>query len=254
MVRHSSIGVLLACVVQFDMFPEELDVKIAFLHGNLEETIFMSQPEGYIKQGDEKKVCLLKKSLYGLKQSPRQWYLHFDEFMIKNGYLISAYNNCVYYKWLSVGIGIFLLLYVNDMLIASVDRTKISKLKEQLGSEFEMKGLGRARKILGMSIERNAVKGELRIENFTKEIFATSLSQIWNEGVKNCYDSHSPAFQTFSYAEEIQYMCIVPCSNVVGCLMYSMVCTRPNLAFAVSLISRFIANPVKYIGKLSNGC
>ena len=64
--------------------------------------------------------------------------------MLKNGYLRSAYDNCMYYKWLSGGIGIFLLLYVDDMLIASIDRTEICELKDQLSSEFEMKDLGRS--------------------------------------------------------------------------------------------------------------
>ena len=70
-VRHSSLRVLLACVVQFGMCLEKLDVKTTFLHGNLEKQIYMRQPEGYVKEGDEKKVCLLQKSLHGLKQSPR---------------------------------------------------------------------------------------------------------------------------------------------------------------------------------------
>ena len=76
-------------VVKFGMALEQLDVKTAFLHGNLEEQIYMSHPEGYVNKGSEKMVCLLKKSLYGLKQSPRQWYLKFDEFMVKNAYMRS---------------------------------------------------------------------------------------------------------------------------------------------------------------------
>ena len=71
-VRHSSIRGLLSMVVKFGMALEQLDVKTAFLHGNLEEQIYMSHPEGYVNKGSEKMVCLLKKSLYGLKQSPRQ--------------------------------------------------------------------------------------------------------------------------------------------------------------------------------------
>lgn len=72
-VRHTSIRVLLALVVQYGMYLEQLDVKTAFLHGNLDEEIFMCQPEGYIKKGTEGKIYLLKKSLYRLKQSLRQW-------------------------------------------------------------------------------------------------------------------------------------------------------------------------------------
>ena len=71
-VKNTSIRMLLAIVAQFDLEFEQMDVKTVFLHGELEENIYMKQPEGYIQKGKENKVCLLKKSLYGLKQSPRQ--------------------------------------------------------------------------------------------------------------------------------------------------------------------------------------
>ena len=77
MVRHTSIRVVLALVAHQDLELEQLDVKTAFLHRNLEEEIFMEQPEGFKKPGTENLVCRLKKSLYGLKQSPRQWYKRF---------------------------------------------------------------------------------------------------------------------------------------------------------------------------------
>ena len=83
-MKHSSISLLLAMVALFDLELEQLDVKTAFLHGELEETIYMHQPKGYVIQGKEDHVCLLNKSLYGLKQSPRQWYKCFDIFMLKS--------------------------------------------------------------------------------------------------------------------------------------------------------------------------
>ena len=105
----------MALSAYFDLELEQMDVKIAFLHGSLDEEIFMAQPEGFIERGSEDKVYLLKKSLYRLKQSPMQWYLKFDEFMISHGYCRSKFNNCVYYKFLSSGVGIYLLLYVDNM-------------------------------------------------------------------------------------------------------------------------------------------
>ena len=138
-----------------------MDVKTTFLHGNLEERILMAQSEGFIKKGDEGKVCLLKKSFYGLKQSPRQWYLRFDEFMLRNKNVRRNYDSCVYVKWVQKGLEVFLLLYVDNMLIASKDKKEIQKLKWQLGSEFEMKDLGQAKKILGMEIIRDREQGML---------------------------------------------------------------------------------------------
>ena len=81
MVKHVLIRLLLSVVVNFDLELEQLNVKTTFLHGILDEEIYMNQPEGFIEKGDESKVCLVKKLLYGLKQSPRQWNQWFDEFM-----------------------------------------------------------------------------------------------------------------------------------------------------------------------------
>ena len=121
----------------------------------------MHQPEGFEIHGKEDHVCLLKKSLYGLKQSPRQWYKHFDTFMVRNSYYRSAYDSCVYHKKHSNGSYVYLLLYVDDMLIAAKDMSEINRLKAQLNGEFEMKDLDTAKKILGMEIQRDRKAGKL---------------------------------------------------------------------------------------------
>ena len=105
----------------------------------------MHQPEGFKIQGKEDKVCLLKKSLYVLKQSPRQWYKLFDTFMIGHGYSKSGYDSCVYHRMLLDDSFVYLLLYVDDMLIATKNLIKINRLKTQLRGEFEMKDLSAAK-------------------------------------------------------------------------------------------------------------
>ncbi|CAM8923992.1 unnamed protein product [Rhodiola kirilowii] len=115
----------------------------------------MRQPEGFVVGDPENKVCLLKRSLYGLKQSPRLWYRRFDEFMINCGFKRSDFDWCIYSKHVQGESEIYLLLYVDDMLIASHDITAINKLKVQLSVNFEMKDFGGAKKILGMQIKRN---------------------------------------------------------------------------------------------------
>ena len=95
-----------------------MDVKTAFLHGDLEEVIYMAQPEGFVKTRKENLVCRLKKSLYGLKQSPRQWYKRFDSYMLKINFRRCLKDCCVYYHVFEDGMIILLLLYVDDMLIA----------------------------------------------------------------------------------------------------------------------------------------
>lgn len=97
-IRHTSIQVMLAFIAMFDLELEQLDVKTAFLHGDLEEEIFMTQPEGFAISKKENLVCHLNKSLYGLKQAPKQWYKRFDSFMIAQNYSRSNYDNYVYFK------------------------------------------------------------------------------------------------------------------------------------------------------------
>lgn len=97
-INHTSIRVLLALVAQRNLELDQLDVKTAFLHVHFEETVFIKQPEGYQEKRKEYLVCLLKRSLYGLKQSPRCWNNRFNEFIIKIGFNGSAFDSCFYYK------------------------------------------------------------------------------------------------------------------------------------------------------------
>ena len=120
----------------------------------------MDQPEGFIVPSKENYVCKLKKSLYGLKQSPRQWYKSFDSFMLLHDFKRSDYDSCVYIKLVD-GSHIYLLLYVDDMLISTKSREQITALKKLLNSEFDMKDLGAAKKILDMEITRDRNSGLL---------------------------------------------------------------------------------------------
>ncbi|KAG8501668.1 hypothetical protein CXB51_004714 [Gossypium anomalum] len=152
-VKHSSIRALLGIMAMNDLELEQLDVKTTFLHGKLEEDIYMQQPEGFTVSEKEDYVCLLKKSIYGLKQSPRQWYKRFDSFMTSHDFKRSSFNSCVYFKKNSDGSFVHLLLYVDDMLIAVKDKGEIRKVKAQLSEEFEIKDLGPVKKILDDEIE-----------------------------------------------------------------------------------------------------
>ncbi|GJR52308.1 retrotransposon protein, putative, ty1-copia subclass [Tanacetum coccineum] len=161
-VRHTSIRVILPLTACEDYELEQLNVKTAFLHGNLEETIYMRQPHGF-EEGTGNKVCLLKKSLYSLKQSPRQWYKRFDMYMISNGFSRNNYDNCVYFKEFAPAMYIYLLLYVDDILIACKSKSEIEYTKGLLRKGFDMKELGPARKILGMEIVRDRDSRTLKV-------------------------------------------------------------------------------------------
>ena len=160
-VKMSSIRVVLGLAANLNLEVEQLDVKTAFLHGDIDKKIYMEQLEGFKVKGKEHLVCKLKKSLYGLKQAPRQWYTKFDSFMEGHGYSKTSSDHCVYVKKFSDGDFIILLLYVDDMLIVGHDTKKIESLKKDLNRSFAMKDLGPAKKILGMSITRDRKNGKL---------------------------------------------------------------------------------------------
>ena len=120
----TTIKTILSVVVVEDLHLEHLNVKTTFLHGDLEEEIYMQQPQGYEVKGKEKLVCRLKKSWYGLKQAPRQWYLKFDKFMTEQVYDRCHSNHCVYFKRLDKGRYIILLLYVDGMIVAGYKCTQ----------------------------------------------------------------------------------------------------------------------------------
>ena len=97
--RISTIRLLLALAAIHNLVIHQMDVKTAFLNGDLDEEIYMKQPEGFVMPGHENKVCKLKKSLYGLKQAPKQWHRKFDDVVLSNGFSLNQADKCVYSKF-----------------------------------------------------------------------------------------------------------------------------------------------------------
>ncbi|KAH9723672.1 hypothetical protein KPL70_007193 [Citrus sinensis] len=238
---------ILALVAVHSMHLEQMDVKTAFLHGELEEQIVMSQPEGFEDQSSGDWVCLLKKSLYGFNQSPRQWYLRFDSFMMKLCFQRCNLDCCVYYKEIS-GDMVYLILYVDDMLIASKSMEHINFLKQQLKGEFEMKDLGPAKKILGMQLIRDWKSGTFFL---TQEEYIRKVLDKFDMTTAKPVQTPLPAHFRLSEQQcptadtDKSEMIKIPYASAVGCLMYAMVLTRPDIAHAVSVVSRYMSNPGK---------
>src|ERR1051325_10197320 len=149
-----SIGPFECCLPwwQFDLELEQMDVKTAFLYGDLDETILMRQHEGYVEKGKEDYVCKLNRSLYGLKQSPRQWNRRFDKFMTRISFVRSQFDHCVYFRFRPVNSFVILFLYVDDIMIANNNVNDVMKLKVELNKEIVMKYLGAASRFLGIDI------------------------------------------------------------------------------------------------------
>ena len=169
--------------------------------------------------------------------------------MAEHGYTRSQFDHCVYFRKLLDGSFIYLLLYVDDMLIASKSKVEIDKLKAQLRTEFEMKDLGEAKKILGMEIQRDRRKGTVCLTQtqYLKKI----LQRFGVDGkTKPVSTPLAPHFKLSALMsphteEERKQMAQIPYANAVGALMYAMVCTRPDISHAVSMVSRYMHDPGK---------
>lgn len=222
-----------------------MDVKTAFLNGELDEEIYMDQPAGFVADGQERKVCKLKRSIYGLKQSSRQWYLRFHQAVLLNGFTMIEEDHCVYVKR-SKGSFIIMSLYVDDILLAGNDKDIIVATKGWLSSNFEMKDMGEADYILGVKILRDRSKKLLGLsqQTYIKKVLErfqmSDCKPIDNPVVKgeNLYQEMCPKTQ-----DEIEKMARVPYASAVGSLMYAMMCTQPDICYAVGLVSRFQSNP-----------
>ena len=144
----------MALVAHYDLELHQMDVKTTFLNGDLYENVFMAQPKGFVMEGKENLGCRLKKSIYGLKQASRQWYLKFDETVRSFGFEENVEDNCIYAKFKN-GKYIFLVLYVDDILLASSDVNLLLETNKFLSSNFDMKNLGEAPFILEIKIHRD---------------------------------------------------------------------------------------------------
>jgi hypothetical protein len=191
----------------------------------------------------------------------------FDSFMISNDFKRSQHDSCVYIKFVN-GSPIYLLLYIDDMLIAAKSKKEIATLKEKLSSEFEMKDLGVARKIIGMEIGRDRKSGLLFL---SQRNYIQKVLRRFNLHDSNPVSTLIAPHLKLSFAqyltkdEDLKYMSKVPYSSVVGSLMYAMVCSRPNFSYVMSLVSIYMANPgrthreavkwiFKYLHGMSNVC
>ncbi|GJX12115.1 zinc finger, CCHC-type containing protein, partial [Tanacetum coccineum] len=208
-----------------------------FLNGDLDEEVYMKQPEGFVMPGNEHKVCKLVKSLYGLKQAPKQWHQKFDEVVLSSGFHLNQSDKCVYSKFDNSGKGVIICLYVDDMLIFGTDQNQVDKTKKFLSSRFSMKDMGEADIILGIKIKREN-KGIV----ITQSHYIEKILKKFNR--EDCSPVSTPMDpveklkpNTGKPVDQLEY------SRAIGCLMYAMTSTRPDIAYAVGRLSRFTSNP-----------
>ncbi|CAN6586683.1 unnamed protein product [Malus baccata var. baccata] len=233
--KMNTVRVLISLAANLNWPLKQFDVKNAFLHGHLEEEVYMDFPLGY-NAGGKTGVCRLRKSLYGLKQSPRAWFGRFTQVMRRFGYYQSHSDHTLFVKRGS-GKVTALIIYVDDMIITGDDSEEMMKLEQNLATEFEMKNLGDLKYFLGVEVARSS-----------KGIFLSQrkyvLDLLKETGMLGCKPVDTSIV-------EKHYLGIYPdqepvdkgrYQRLVGRLIY-LSHTRPDIAYAVSVVSQFMHSP-----------
>ena len=243
-VRYASIRTILAIANQHDLEVHQMDVCSAFLNGNLDEDIYMAQPEGYVDQNNPNLVCKLKKSIYGLKQAARCWNDVLHEYLLSDGYKRSDADPCVYTKIIKKnGRNVIMLIavYVDDTILASNDKDVLSTEKEKLSERFEMDDRGEIHYLLGMRIQRDRNSKILTIDQ------SLYLEKVLDRfGMLNCNPVSTPLetgkkFQKVKENDEVFDTQLY--QSAVGSLIYATICTRPDLCASVGVLSQHMAKP-----------
>ena len=231
------VRILLSLAVNLAWVSHQFDVKNAFLHGNLHEKVYMELPPGCNQQTKgNKQVCRLRKSLYGLKQSPRAWFGRFTSFMKSIGYKQSNSDHTLFLKHNKEQITT-LIVYVDDMIVTRKDFEERKTLQEHLAHEFEMKDLGELNYFLGIKVSRSKKsiflsqrKYALDLLNETSMTTCSPTNTPMEENLKLCVHSN----QVPTNKEHYQ--------RLIGRLMY-LEHARFDLAYALSVVSQFMHPP-----------
>ncbi|GJV96023.1 retrotransposon protein, putative, ty1-copia subclass [Tanacetum coccineum] len=230
-----AIRIFIAIAAYYDYEIWQMDVKTAFPNGHLSEEVYMEQPEGFVNLKYPNHVC--KRSIYGLKQASRQWNKRFDDEIKKFGFTQNPDKPCVYQKASGSYVAI-LILYVDDILLMGNNIPMSQDIKSYLGRSFAMKDLGDAAYIFGIKIycDRYYMENSKRGTIPMQEKLKLSKSQ----------SASTPA--------EKQRMQNVPYALAIGSIMYAVRCTRPDVAFAQNITSRFQQNPGNMERELRVSC
>uniref|UniRef100_A0A2N9J8P7 Integrase catalytic domain-containing protein n=1 Tax=Fagus sylvatica TaxID=28930 RepID=A0A2N9J8P7_FAGSY len=232
--KLNSIRIIISLAANLDWPLHQLDVKNAFLHGDLTETVYMTQPPGFESKGEC--VCHLKKSIYGLKQSPRAWFDKFSKAVVSHGMTRSQADHSVFFKKTRTGI-VILVVYVDDIVITGSDKEGIQILINHLSSSFLTKDLGKLRYFLGIEVARSKAGISLSQRKYTLDI----LQDTGYLGSKPVATPMEPNLKLMpdegDFVDDPDTY-----RRLVGKLIYLTI-TRPDISYAVSIVSQFMTNP-----------
>ena len=242
-VKSASLRALLAVVAAEGFVLHQVDVRTAFLNGKLEETVYMQQPLGYFS-GDPRMACRLEKALYGLRQGARAWHEALRSELEKMGYDVAESDPSLFIANRESAAGrVWILVHVDDMLIAALDHKAAGAVKSAIAAKFDIKDLGEARVYLGMEITRSGGIITLSQRTFTQEV----LERFGMADSDPNITPLSPGFR-FQNPGESNRKPLEDGSefrSAVGALMYLATNTRPDIAQAVGALARHMAKPTE---------
>jgi hypothetical protein len=241
--RMASIRTIIALAAKHDYHLHSIDISSAFLNGNLEEEIYMEQPPGFVQFGPEF-VCKLKKSLYGLKQSARQWNKKLNATLFNLGYKRLESDRSIY-VFAKDGVLVIIPVFIDDITLASNSQSKIDNTIKDLELHFKLRNLGPTSWLLGMKITRDFSNHSISLSQH--QYISDKLREY---GFSDCSPITTPMdpglvlqkTQSLSDQDK-EYMSKVPYLNAVGSLIYLSQCTRPDIAYAVGTLAKFNSNP-----------
>lgn len=244
-VKWNTLRVVLALAAQLNLDIHQLDYETAFLNGAVEEGMFLRLPEGAGATGEFNDVEPLLRALYGLKQSGRVWNKALDEDLTSAGWTRCSADSCLYIMRRGNTL-LLLAVYVDDLLLLGNDPATIRRQKKLLGRRFKIKDLGEAKLLLGVEIIRDR---EQRTIELSQRRYILELGERF--GQTNAKPASTPLSSSVILttkdspvtAAERADMANVPYQALIGALMYAMLCTRPDIAFAVGALSKFSSNP-----------
>ena len=228
-----SLRLVLTLAATEDMEIHQIDVKTAFLNGDLPQVIYMKQPKGFESPNHPNYACKLQKSLYGLKQAPLIWQQTLSAKLKSIGYTNLISEECLYAKRDDNGLHL-VLCYVDDILILSKTKSEIASVKKSFKSWFDIHDKGEVNKFLGLIVERDR---RLRTITLSQENYITELISKFK--MQEAHPATTPMEPGLELPSVTSIDESLPFRELVGSLMYLMVATRPDIAFAVSKLSRF---------------
>ncbi|KAG7640275.1 Zinc finger CCHC-type superfamily [Arabidopsis suecica] len=236
--RYDTIRTIMAIAAQQGWKLFQMDVKSAFLNGDLEEEVYIEQPPGFIEEKEEGKVLKLHKALYGLKQAPRAWYGRIDGYFIKNGFERSINDAAFYVKKTSKEI-LVVSLYVDDIIVTGSNVKEIERFKEEMKNEFEMTDLGELSYFLGMEVNQDDEGIFLSQENYAKKL----LKKFGMQECKSVSTPLTPHGKTEEVLSE-KLEDVTMYRSMIGGMLY-LCASRPDIMYASSYLSRYMTSPLK---------